>query len=121
MSTPIKPPGGTPGTSDASGVEPTGEEPDVARAGGSFRAAVDGARAAGPPAVAVGPLEAELRAGRITPEAAIERLVERALASASALPEGRRAALEAQLRDALAADPTLIALRKDLERASSKA
>ncbi|MBX3275114.1 MAG: hypothetical protein KF729_32920 [Sandaracinaceae bacterium] len=121
MSTPIKPPGATPGTSDAAGVEPTGEESGVERAGGSFRAALDDARAVGTPAASVGPLEAELRAGRITPEAAIERLVDRALASASGLPESRRAALEAQLRDALAADPTLIALRKDLERASSKA
>ncbi|MBZ0122083.1 MAG: hypothetical protein K8H88_34130 [Sandaracinaceae bacterium] len=64
-------------------------------------------------------LGADVKAGNLDADAAVERLVQRALAQASGLAPAHRAALEAQLRAALAEDPALIALRKDLERASS--
>ncbi|MCB9598265.1 MAG: hypothetical protein H6719_36465 [Sandaracinaceae bacterium] len=127
MSTPIKPPGTPTGVDGSSGLE---DASATEGADGSFEAmvgsSVEGASSPGS-AVAVddpsalGALEADLMAGRATPEAAIEQLVQRALASSSGLSGEHRAALEAQLRDALAGDPTLAALRKDLERASSKA
>jgi hypothetical protein len=62
---------------------------------------------------------AELRAGRIDAAGAVERLVTNALsqAGASALPPLRRAELEALLREAVSSDPSLVQLRKDLERA----
>lgn len=122
MSTPIKPSDGPPrpGASEA---------PDAGRVEGrpgELRTLVEEAarseetraptEAAGAP-----PLEgirADLAAGRIDAEEAVDRLVERALASAGSLPPGHRAALEARLRAALAEDPTLSALRKDLERGS---
>src|SRR5690606_31185359 len=65
-------------------------------------------------------LEAELRAGRLDVDQAIDRLVARALEDARELPAAHRAALEAQLREALSEDPTLVALRRDLERATSR-
>ena len=80
----------------------------------------DGTSAGGPsPASGLGSLEAELRAGQIGVDEAVDRLVQRALRGARSLPAADRAALEAQLRDALADDPTLVALRKDLERAQT--
>src|SRR5262245_53755486 len=87
----------------------------------SFRDALDATR--GPERVsAAGPLASigdDLRAGKIDVATAIERLVARALSSqdAAALPPARRAELEAHLRAALADDPALLALTKDLERA----
>ncbi len=123
MSTPIKPSDGPPrpGASEA---------PDAGRVEGrpgELRTLVEeaarsdeGARA---PSEAAGPaplegIRADLAAGRIDADEAVDRLVERALATAGALPAGHRAALEARLRAALAEDPTLSALRKDLERGS---
>lgn len=120
MSTPIKPPGGPSGAGGPEGPDTAG----VGEAEGSFRSVVEGARPSGAaegPAALQG-LHADLAAGRVTPEAAIDRLVERAMAGAVGLPDAQRAALESQLREALAGDPTLLALRKDLERgATSKA
>ncbi len=126
MSTPIKPPGdpsakaGAVGPHSSDGVTGKAESAD-----GAFEAMVDGARPAKEPtaleAGAVGALEEDLTAGRMTADAAIEELVQRALGSATGLPEGHRAALEAQLRQALEGDPTLVALREDLQRVASKA
>ncbi|HEY8427236.1 MAG TPA: hypothetical protein VIL20_02635 [Sandaracinaceae bacterium] len=123
MSTPIKPPGGPPGAAPSDG-------PDAARVEGrpgelrelveeAFEAdrdrqvAIEGASTS-----PLGSIQADLMAGRIDVDQAIDRLVDRAIASASALPAAHRAALEAQLRAALVEDPTLAALRKDLERGS---
>ncbi len=118
MSTPIKPPSGPSGAGGPAGPEADG----VDGAAGSFGAVVEGARSgAASAASGAGALEglsAELASGRLGADAAIERLVQRALAGASALPASERAALEAQLRGALAGDPTLLTLRKDLERAT---
>ncbi len=129
MSTPIKPPG-SPAPEGATGP---GDGPGSARVEGregELRALVEDAKEAdvdGPtvasarPAEQAGPassVQADLRAGRIDVDEAIDRLVERSLANASGLSSAHRAALEAQLRAALAEDPTLIALRKDLERGS---
>lgn len=129
MSTPIKPPGSPP----PGGPEP-GDGPHTERAEGrpgEFREAVEDAaeadvdaataaseteRASG--ASPLGALRADLEAGRIGVDQAVDRLVERALSSAAGLAPSERAALEAQLREALSEDPTLVALRRDLERAS---
>jgi hypothetical protein len=61
---------------------------------------------------------AELRAGRTDVDSVVRALVERSLAQADAsgLPSARRASLESMLREALASDPTLQQLTKDLER-----
>jgi hypothetical protein len=61
---------------------------------------------------------ADLRAGRTDVESVVRALVERSLAQADAsgLPPARRASLESTLREALASDPTLQQLTKDLER-----
>jgi hypothetical protein len=63
-------------------------------------------------------LVAELRAGRTDVDSVVRALVERSLAQADAsgLPSARRASLESMLREALASDPTLQQLTKDLER-----
>lgn len=126
MSTPIKPPGSPPpgGKGPVDGSDPGRVEArpgelrqlvDEAR-----EAHVDGTTATSTQAAsrATSGIEADLRAGRIDVDEAIERLVQRALASASGLSTAHRATLEAQLRAALVEDPTLIALRKDLERGS---
>jgi hypothetical protein len=129
MSTPIEPPGSPP----PGGAEP-GDDPGAERAEGrpgEFREAVESAAEAdvgpadGAPEAAgtssaspLGDIRQELAAGRIDVDQAVERLVQRALGSAAGLPESDRAALEAQLREALSEDPTLLALRRDLERAS---
>ncbi|MEZ4335105.1 MAG: hypothetical protein R3B82_00565 [Sandaracinaceae bacterium] len=117
MSTPIKPPGGPSGPGGPEGPEGSGAVE------GSFRAVVDETRASGAggaegPA-ALDALRADVAAGTVSPEAAIEKLVQRAMAGAVGLPDAQRAALESQLREALAGDPTLLALRKDLERAAT--
>lgn len=60
----------------------------------------------------------DLRAGRIDPRQAVDRVIERALTTglAAALPPVRRAELEALLRGLLAEDPTLVSMQKDLAR-----
>jgi len=124
MSTPIKPPGDPSASQDAVGAS-SGDSAEVEGASGAFGAMVDGTSAqdgvAAPEASAVGGLENDLASGRLTADAAIEQLVQRALGSASGLPEAHRAALEAQLRQALEGDPTLVALQEDLQRVASKA
>ena len=61
-------------------------------------------------------LDRALQSGDITPEQAIDQMVEQALRSARDLPVTQREALERQLRTALTEDPTLLALQKDLNR-----
>ncbi len=123
MSTPVKPPGGPPSAPSASelggarieerpnelrGLVESASESDVQASstrGSATVARVDGIRA-------------ELAAGQIDPNEAVERLVQHAMSRAAGLSDAHRAALEEQLRSALAEDPTLVALRKDLERGS---
>jgi hypothetical protein len=127
MSTPIKPPGSPPTTgSPPSSAESPGAGRVEGRPGeldkmieGAKEADMDGANALeSAPSSRIEQLKAELAAGRIGVDEAIERIVQHALAGAGRLPEANRAALEAQIRAALADDPTLAALRKDLERAA---
>lgn len=128
MSTPIKPPGGSPEGAPESAEAPDESGSDV----GELRDMVEGAEASGSvsgrggvtesaatqASSPVDALRADVASGRLDADEAIERLVQRALAGAPGLDEPQRAALEAQLREALAEDPTLVALRKDLQRAS---
>ena len=123
MSTPIKPPSDPSPGGGAEALD--GADGSVERAEGKFGDMVDQAKgdaavaSADPPSALRG-LENDLIAGRASADEAVERLVQRALTSASDLSEHRRAVLESQLREALDGDPTLAALRKDLQRAASK-
>lgn len=137
MSTPIKPAdspaqgGGGPADSrDASKAEgrpgefrelveaETDGTPSAEVRGASPSSAGSGSHADRVGTSTVDEVSADLAAGRVDADRAIEQIVQRALKGASGLPASRRAALESQLRDALAEDPTLVALQKDLERAS---
>lgn len=123
MSTPIKPPGDASPGDGAEALD--GADGSVERAEGKFGDLVDEAKGRASVASADSPtalrgLEHDLIAGRASVDQAVERLVQRALTSASDLSENRRSVLEAQLRDALDGDPTLAALRKDLQRAATK-
>lgn len=61
-------------------------------------------------------LAADLRAGDIDVDTATDRLIERAMGDVAAvLSSAERQDLEAMLREALEADPTLSGLRGDLE------
>jgi len=75
----------------------------------------EGAAAADP----VRSVAADLRAGRITPEQAVDRLVESTVSRriGAQAPEAVRARLRASLVDLLAHDPHLADLVKRLERA----
>lgn len=109
MSSPIKPPDGA-DAPDAAGLE----SPDGAAAVGApgeFKAVADAAAAAEEVAT-------QLDTGAIDASQAVEQLVQRALANADGLAPAQREALEAQLRAALADDPTLIALQEDLRAAN---
>lgn len=117
--TSIKPKGpggpGVPDAPDAPSAKPT-EAPRE-----SFREVLDAPSGAARTS-ATGPLASitdDLRAGKIDAATAIDRLVANALAGkdVAGLPPARRAELEAHLRAALAEDPALVALTKDLERA----
>jgi len=119
MSSPIKPPGKPPGP-------PPGPASGVGEPSETFQKALEETAAANPatgaePALAndaISSLAADVAAGRIDVEAAVDQLVARALEgpTAAALPPARRAELEAHLRRALSDDPTLAALTQDLER-----
>jgi hypothetical protein len=126
MSTPIKPPGHTDplgGAGPTDGSQPStvegrpGELRSLVQESQLEPASADATARTEASASPLGAIRADLAAGRIDVDEAVERLVDRAMAKASGLPTAQRAALEAQLRAALAEDPTLIALRKDLERA----
>ena len=133
MSTPIKGPGGA---SPGAGF-PESDGPSGTKTGGAsetFREALDGAEKAADPQGAAGAaptgasqidpsdpvalVAADLRAGRIDVATALDRIVERAMASgpATALEPAARRELQDFLRQALADDPSLLALTKDLER-----
>jgi hypothetical protein len=127
MSAPIKPPGGGPGRPVPPGADPSGPtsggagRPDAA--GGSFREALEGARGAeaagtSPALGADDPIVQDLRAGRIGPTEAVDRMVRRALEApaASRLSPVLRSELEGHLRRTLQDDPTLAALVRDLSR-----
>jgi len=120
MSIPIKPPGGPAGVPPPDGADGPKKSGEASEA---FRAALDEVA----PAAAPGPgvalegaasVAAELRAGRIDAAVAVERLLERAVASgaAAALSPEQREGLRAHLRQILAEDPSLLALTKDLGR-----
>jgi hypothetical protein len=119
MNSPIKPPGKPPGP-------PPEISPGAGEASETFQKALDGTAAADA-AADVGPaianealsaIAADVAAGRIDVEAAVDQLVARALEgpTAAILPPAQRAELEAHLRRTLADDPTLAALTQDLER-----
>lgn len=127
MSAPIQPPGGGSGPPDGvGGPEGPGEADSPVRSDGTGADALDapqpteapGPTDAGEASGAVQEVAAELRAGRLDPADAVERLVQRALASpeAAALSPALRIELETHLRTTLADDPTLAALTRDLER-----
>lgn len=90
----------------------------------TFAREVEGAAPTDPAAPAEGThpaleaLRADLESGQVTVEQALDRLVERAMATASGLPEAQQEALRTQLRAALAEDPALSALTDDLRRAA---
>ena len=110
MSTPIKPPDGA-DAPDAAGLEPTDGATAVEGAPGEFKAVADAAAAATE-------IAGQLDAGAIDASQAVEQLVQRALANARGLAPAQQKALEAQLRAALADDPTLVALQEDLRAAN---
>lgn len=127
MSAPIQPPGGGSGPPGGiGGPEGPGAADSPVRSDGTGPDGVDApepAEAPGVTAAAQAPtpvqeVAAEVRAGRLDPSEAVERLVQRALASpeASALSPALRIELETHLRATLADDPTLAALTRDLER-----
>ena len=114
MSDPIqrKGPGGVTGPTDGAPTE---------GAGAAFRAAVDGARSGGVEGAhrsEIAAIATEVRSGALDARAAVERLVQRALASGTAATLGpaQRERLAEMLRAQLAEDPTLQALQRDLER-----
>jgi hypothetical protein len=121
MSTPIKPPDGTGGATGPEAPE-SASVADTEAFEATTKAATMGtdevggatstAAAAGPEAIA-----ADLQAGRIDLEEAVTRLVDRAVQSgmAAGLTDAGRAGLEAHLRRALADDPALGALQRDLD------
>lgn len=126
----IKPPDGR----GAVGGVPTapGQAPFAAApAGADFRealaraegaAAAEGAQAASGPAAALGSdplgeLAGLVRSGALTPDQALDRLLDRALGQVGrGLSEAQRAELAVVLRTALEADPGLQALRSELGR-----
>jgi hypothetical protein len=123
VSNPIKPPGGpsAPDPSNrASGAGRLEDEPgELEKLAEADAPAGSAAEASAPDGVSrLAQLRADLASGRIGVDDAIERMVRHAVGSATGLPPAQRSALEAQLRAALSEDPTLIALRRDLERGS---
>lgn len=137
MSSAIKPPGapGTGPTAPVSGTPGGPEQKETSAAGEAFREELSKAPEVGSTeaprassatasnaslgrADLLRALADELRSGSVDPQQAVDRLIERALHTgpAAALPPARRAELEALLRTALAEDPTLAAMQRDLSR-----
>ncbi|MBK8171040.1 MAG: hypothetical protein IPK60_11950 [Sandaracinaceae bacterium] len=122
MTTPIKPPGhGVPPTSPSE-VDGT-RAPASSSTGESFKATLDRTTASASAKGATAPdavraLVDDLRAGKITLDGALDTLVARALGNGAAkgLGPAQRRELETMLRSALADDPHLVALTKDLAR-----
>lgn len=120
MTSPIKPPGGKPP------VDPTAAT-DAAKEGSAdkaeaFREAMgateaNASAASGADAPdATAAIVADLRAGRIDAQTAVDRLVAQALDApmAQLLDDAGRARLEEHIRTTLSEDPNLAALMKDL-------
>lgn len=127
MST-IKPPSGPTGAAGAPPTDalepaagPRPSDPAQDLGGTQATGSVTGptSAAAAGDAGAVGPLDAlvaDLQAGRVSPEAALDALVDRALADVdSQISPAQRAELEGIMRSILADDPTLSALRQGLD------
>lgn len=128
MSSEIKPPGAGGVTPNVGGADSSAPSEGT---GEAFRAALEGsapvegaapvaqsADASSSATQGIEGIAAELRAGRVDSSQAVEQLLTRALSSASAraLPPAERARLESMLRSAIAEDPTLAAMQKDLTR-----
>lgn len=117
MTSPIKPPGGAPprGLPNLAAEDPkaTSASQEV-----SFSENLDTRDAAKTTGVTTDALLADVKAGRIDANAAVERLVAEALEGplAAGLTPAGKADLEAHLRDALQHDPNLAAMVRDLER-----
>jgi hypothetical protein len=118
------PPGATGEAESAGKAVPGGEAKGVSGAGGAFADKLDqpgGAAAVAEPAAArgapaVADLGADLQAGKITAEVALERAIGRILdvQVGAHAPAAVRAQVEAALRDALASDPLLVEKVKQL-------
>jgi hypothetical protein len=110
MTSAIKPPGSG-GPIPGIGLPPTDATPTEAvdRVQGTATSAVGGPNAA---------LVEQLRQGVLTSAQVVDALVSRALeqARAQGLPTADEAGLETMLRSALANDPTLVGLARELER-----
>ncbi|MBI5514226.1 MAG: hypothetical protein HY909_10685 [Deltaproteobacteria bacterium] len=89
-------PSGPEGTSRASFKEVVAPQAPASSAPGSAAQVVD-----------------ELKAGRLSPDQAVERLVQAAVRQ-HAVPPAARANVEARIREALSRDPVLGALLRDL-------
>ena len=122
MASPIKPPGGKPpvdptesGVAGAKQGSPEKAEAfreAMGAAGASDATAASGADSAN----ATADIVADLQAGRIDAQTAVDRLVSAALESpmAQLLDDAGRAQLEEHIRTTLAEDPNLAALMKDM-------
>lgn len=118
MTGPIKPPGapkvGGPTGPEAGETKRNPESAEAFRA--ELHATPDASNVSSAQSVSE-TVAADLQAGRLDLQGAVDRLVEDALASpmaANLTPEGRRD-LETHLRDSLADDPSLAALVSDLD------
>lgn len=111
MSDPIQRKGPAASAGVAEGAAPRG-------AGAAFRAAVDAQGAQGAHGGEIAAIASDVKAGKLDAAAAVERLVQRALASGTAatLPPAQRERLAEMLRAQLSEDPTLQALQRDLTR-----
>jgi len=118
MASPIKPPGGKPPIDPAASTDAAkGGSADKAEAFREAMGAADTSSASGAEATsATADIVADLQAGRIDAQTAVDRLVARALESpmAQMLDEAARAQLEEHIRTTLIEDPNLAALTKDM-------
>jgi hypothetical protein len=118
--TPATRPGKAEGTAEAFAKHLDGTAGPEGPAAAEARGAAGPAQADGPAASdPVRSVAADLRAGRITPEQAVDRLVESTVSRRVGVqaPEAVRERLRASLVDLLAHDPHLADLVKRLERA----
>ena len=119
--TAIKPPGG-PG-----GIQPPTTTPESSKptgtAGPSFQERVAEQKPGVQPGATAGPVTsqsivADLRAGRISPNDAVQRLTDLAVKRSGA-PPAMRARVESQLRDLMSRDPLIQDLLKEMGAASA--
>jgi len=118
--TPATKPGRTEGAAEAFAKHLDGATGPEGAAAAEVRGPGGAAQAEGPAAAdPVRSVAADLRAGRITPEQAVDRLVEDTVSRriGAQAPEAVRDRLRASLVDLLAHDPHLADLMKRLERA----